>query len=138
MLMPKRYKYRKVQRGVLRGKSKDGNTLAFGDVGLRAIGTSFVTSRQIEAVRICITRELKREGKVWIRIFPHKPYTRRPAETRMGKGKGDIDHYDAVVQPGRIMFEIGGVSEELAEKALKKASYKLPVKCAIIHKKGVD
>ena len=138
MLMPKKYKYRKAMRGVVKGKSKDGNTIAFGDAGLRALSTAFMTSRQIESVRVAVNRELKREGKLWIRIFPHKPYTKRPAETRMGKGKGDVDHYVAIVQPGRIMFEIAGVDIELAKKALKKAAYKLPVKTAVIVKKDID
>ena len=134
MLMPKKYKYRKHQRGVVRGKSKDGNQVSFGEVGLKAISTAFVTSRQIESARVCINRELKREGKLWIRIFPHKPYTKRPAETRMGKGKGDIDHYVAVVQPGRVLFEIGGVRRALAQSALNKARYKLPLKCSLVFK----
>ena len=135
MLMPKKYKYRKVQRGVVRGRSKDGNEVSFGEAGLRATSTGFVTSRQIESARVSINRVLKREGKLWIRIFPHKPITKRPAETRMGKGKGEVDHYVAVVQPGRIMFEIGGVDINLARKALEKAAYKLPVKADYVAKK---
>jgi large subunit ribosomal protein L16 len=138
MLMPKKYKYRKIQRGVLKGKSKDGNTLSFGEIGLRAISTAFITARQIEAVRVTIMRELKREGRLWIRIFPHKPYTKRPPETRMGKGKGDVEYYVAVVQPGRVMFEIAGVPEAAARSALKKAGYKLPCKTAILSKRGID
>lgn len=134
MLMPKKYKYRKHHRGVVKGKSKDGNSVSFGEIGLRAFSTAFVTSRQIESARVCINRELKREGKLWIRIFPHKPYTKRPAETRMGKGKGDVAHYVSVVQPGRIMFEVGGVSEKLAVSALSKARYKLPLKSGIVFK----
>lgn len=134
MLMPKKYKYRKHQRGVARGKSKDGNYVSFGEVGLKALSTAFVNSRQIESARVCISRELRREGKLWIRIFPHKPYTKRPAETRMGKGKGDIEYYVALVQPGRIMFEIGGVSKKLAVSALSKARYKLPLKADVVFK----
>jgi large subunit ribosomal protein L16 len=138
MLMPKKYKYRKQMRGSLKGKSKDGNYLSFGEIGLQAKATSFITSRQIESVRVCVTRELKREGKLWIRIFPHKPVTKQPAETRMGKGKGDVDQYVAVAQPGRIMFEIGGVSLDRARSAFKKAAYKLPMKVSIVEKKGID
>ncbi len=134
MLMPKKYKYRKHQRGAVKGKSKDGNHVSFGEVGLRAVSTAFISSRQIESARVCINRELKREGKLWIKIFPHKPYSKRPAETRMGKGKGDVDHYVAVVQPGRVMFEIAGVSRELAKSALNKARHKLPIKCSVIFK----
>lgn len=136
MLMPQKYKYRKQQRGKIRGKAKDGVTVAFGDVGLQALGSGFISSRQIESVRVAINRELKREGKLWIRIFPHKPYTKRPAETRMGKGKGEVDHYDAVVQPGRIMFEVGGVKVPLAISALRKAAYKLPIKTSVIMRRG--
>ena len=135
MLMPKKYKYRKHQRGIVKGKSKDGNNVSFGTHGLAATSTGFVSSRQIESARVTINRVLHREGKLWIRIFPHKPYTKRPAETRMGKGKGDIDHYQAVVQPGRVVFEIGGVDPNLAIRALKKASYKLPVSAIVIKKK---
>jgi large subunit ribosomal protein L16 len=136
MLMPAKTKYRKLQRGRIHGKSKDGNTVCFGDLGLRALESAFITARQIESVRIAITRELKREGKLWIRIFPHKPYTKRAAETRMGSGKGEVEYYMAVVQPGRILFEIGGVTPELAKTAFGKAAYKLPIKTAIITKKN--
>ena len=132
--MPKKYKYRKQQRGVVHGRSKAGNEIAFGEFGLRAASTAFVTSRQIEAARVCINRVLKREGKLWIRIFPHKPYTKRPAETRMGKGKGDVDHYLAVVKPGRIMFEVGGIDSALGREALRKAAYKLPVCSDVVTK----
>ena len=134
MLMPKKYKYRKHQRGVVKGKSKSGDQVSFGEVGLRATSTAFITSRQIESARVCINRELKREGKLWIKIFPHKPYTKRPAETRMGKGKGDIDHYIAVVQPGRVMFEVAGVKPDLAKSALNKARHKLPIKSVVVFK----
>ncbi len=135
MLMPSRTKYRKMQRGRVKGKSKDGNTVAFGEVGLRALATAFITSRQIESVRIAITRELKREGKLWIRIFPHKPYTKRAAETRMGSGKGEVEYYVAPVQPGRIVFEIGGVDLALAKKAFEKAQYKLPMRTIVVVKR---
>ncbi len=136
MLQPAKYKYRKVQRDRIKGKSKDGNTVAFGDVGLRALSSGFITSRQIEAVRVCIMRELKREGKLWIRIFPHKPYTKRAAETRMGQGKGEVEYYVAPVQPGRIVFEIGGVDAVLANKAFAKAAYKLPIQTGVVQKRN--
>lgn len=136
MLQPAKYKYRKVQRDRIKGKSKDGNNVSFGDVGLRALSSGFITSRQIEAVRICIMRELKREGKLWIRIFPHKPYTKRAAETRMGSGKGEVEYYVAPVQPGRIVFEIGGVDHALATKAFDKAAYKLPIATSVIIKRN--
>ncbi len=132
MLMPKKYKWRKVQRGRIRGVSKGGVKLEFGNIGLVATSLGLVNSRQIEAARVSISRKIKREGDLFIRIFPHKPYTKRPAETRMGKGKGDVDHYDAVVKPGRIMFELMGVEEELAAEALKKAAFKLSVKTRVL------
>ena len=128
MLMPKKYKYRKVQRGKARGLSKGGNDVVFGEYGLSAQSIGFITSRQIESARVSINRELKKEGKIWICIFPHKPITKRPAETRMGKGKGDVDHYCSVIKPGKILFEIGGTTKEKAFSAFKKASYKLPLK----------
>ena len=132
MLMPKKYKYRKVQRGKATGLSKGGNAVCFGDFGLSANDIGFITSRQIESARVCINRELKKEGNYWIRIFPHKPITKRPAETRMGKGKGDVDYYAAVVKPGRILFEVSGVERTRAMRALKKASYKLPVSTRLV------
>lgn len=132
MLMPKKLKWRKQQRGVVRGFSKAGNQVDFGQWGLAAMSAGYVSSREIEAVRITISRELKREGSLWIRIFPHKPITKRPAETRMGKGKGEIDHYVAVVKPGRVMFEVGGVAEKKAVKALEKATYKLSVDAKVV------
>jgi len=135
--MPKKYKFRKEQRGKVKGKSKSGVSISFGDAGLKALSTGFISSRQIEAARVCINRVLKRQGKLWMRIFPHKPYTKRPAETRGGSGKGDVDHYIAVVQPGRILFEVGGVSGELAAAALRKAGYKLPVKTIVVMKNSV-
>ncbi|MFN5927569.1 MAG: 50S ribosomal protein L16 [Roseiflexaceae bacterium] len=132
MLMPKRVKYRKMHRGNNRGMSHNGNTVAFGDFGLLAVEPAWITSRQIEAARRAISHHVKRGGKVWIRIFPDKPITLKPAETRMGSGKGAVDHYVAVVKPGRIMFEIGGVRPEVAMEALHLASAKLPIACKII------
>ena len=137
MLQPKKYKWRKHHRGVVKGNSKGGNEVSFGEYGMMAGSNGFITSRQIEAARISISRELKREGNLWIRIFPHKPITKRPAETRMGKGKGDVDHYVAVVQAGRVMFEIGGVAEKIAVRALNKAGYKIPVKTKVVTRKLV-
>ena len=135
MLMPKKVKHRKVQKGRMRGKAGRGAEVSFGQYGLKAITADWVTSRQIEAARIAINRYVKRGGKVWIRIFPDKPITRKPAETRMGKGKGSLDHWVAVVKPGRIMFEIDGVTEEDAKEALRLASHKLPVKTKIVSRK---
>jgi large subunit ribosomal protein L16 len=132
MLIPKRTKYRKQFRGRMKGKATRGNTVAFGEYGLQSLEPSWITSRQIEAARRAMVRYMKRRGKLWIRIFPDKPVTKRAAETRMGKGKGSVDHWVAVVKPGRVMFEIGGVPEELARGAMQRASYKLPVKCQII------
>ena len=134
MLMPKKYKYRKVQRGRVRGLSKGGNEVCFGEFGISAQGLGFINSRQIEAARVMISKELKKEGKYWIRIFPHKPITKRPAETRMGKGKGDVDHYCAVVKPGKILFEVGGVGKEKAFRALQRASYKLSVATQLVER----
>lgn len=128
MLMPKRVKYRKQFRGRMRGKASRGAEVQFGDFGLQAVEPAWITSRQIEAARRAIVRHIKRRGKVWIRIFPDKPVTKRPAETRMGKGKGPVDHWVAVVKPGRVMFELGGVSEEIAKEAMRLASHKLPIK----------
>jgi large subunit ribosomal protein L16 len=130
--MPKRTKFRKQQRGRLKGKSYRGNTLAFGDYGIQALEPAYVTTNQIEAARVAMTRTMKRGGKVWIRIFPDKPYTKKPLETRMGKGKGNVETWVAKVLPGRIMFEIAGVSEEVALEALRLAVHKLPMKCRIV------
>ena len=127
MLQPKKVKYRKIQRGKRRGKAQTGNTVHFGEFGLQATEVAWVTSRQIEAARRAIVRHLKRGGQVWIRVFPDKPVTSRPPETRMGKGKGAVDHWVAVVRPGRIMFEVGGIREELAREALLLAAQKLPI-----------
>jgi len=128
MLMPKRVKYRKAHRGRRRGKAYKGSRVNFGDFGLKAMEAGWITSRQIEACRVAVTRKMKRDGKVWIRIFPDKPVTKKPLETRMGKGKGAPEFWVAVVKPGRIMFEVAGVSKEIAMEALKLASHKLPIK----------
>jgi large subunit ribosomal protein L16 len=128
MLMPKRVKYRKQMRGRMKGKAHRGAEVHFGDYGLQALEPGWVTARQIEAARRAIVRAMRRRGRVWIRIFPDKPVTQKPAETRMGKGKGSVEFWVAVVKPGRIMFEIGGVDDDLAKEALRLASYKLSVK----------
>ncbi|MFH0933038.1 MAG: 50S ribosomal protein L16 [Nitrospirota bacterium] len=127
MLMPKKVKYRKMQKGRMDGKAYRGSTVSFGEFGLKALEPGWVSSRQIEAARIAITRHAKRGCKVWIRIFPDKPITKKPAETRMGKGKGALEYWVAVVRPGRILYEMSGVSEELAKEAFRLASHKLPV-----------
>lgn len=132
MLMPKRVKYRKAQRGRRKGKAQRGHRVAFGDFGLKAMGNGWITSRQIEACRIAITRTMKRDGKVWIRIFPDKPVSKKPLETRMGKGKGAPEFWVAVIKPGRIMFEVSGVTKEVAHEALNLASHKLPIKTKIV------
>jgi len=132
MLMPKRVKYRKTQRGRMCGKAYRGSSVSFGDFALKTIEPGWITSRQIEAARVALTRHLKRDGKVWIRIFPDKPISKKPAETRMGKGKGAPEFWVAVVKPGRIMFEVGGVNIALAEEALNLASNKLPVKTKFV------
>ena len=134
MLMPKRVKYRRVQRGRLKGKAVRGNTLAYGDYGLVALEPAWITSNQIEAARIAMTRFTKRTGKVWIKIFPDKPVTEKPAETRMGSGKGSPEYWVAVVKPGRILFEMNGVSRDDAKEAMRLASHKLPIKCKFIEK----
>lgn len=138
MLMPKRVKRRKVFRGRMKGKAHRGNFVAYGDWGLVAQDPCWVTSQQIEAARIALTRHTKRGGQVWIKIFPDKPVTEKPAETRMGSGKGSPEYWVAVVKPGRIMFEIAGVSEEIAREALRLASHKLPVKCKIVAKETAE
>jgi large subunit ribosomal protein L16 len=132
MLQPKRTKYRKQQKGRNRGLAYKGSAISFGSFGLKSMEFSRITSRQIEAARVALTRNMKREGKVWIRIFPDKPITTKPAEVRMGKGKGALDHYVAEVQPGRILFEIEGVSQELAYASLRKAAQKLPIICKTV------
>ena len=134
MLMPKKTKYRKSFRGRRKGNSKGGNVVAFGDFGIQAVETSYVTARQIEAARRAMTRYIKRGGNIWIRIFPDKPITKKPLEVRMGKGKGNVEYWVALVQPGKIMFEMAGVEEELAREAFRLASAKLPVKTHFIKK----
>jgi len=132
MLMPKRVKYRKQQRGRMNGKAVRGSRLAFGQFGLKALDPHWITARQIEAARVAMTRYVKRTGKVWIRIFPDKPCTQKPAETRMGKGKGAPEYWVAVVKPGRILFELDGVSESVAKEALRLAAHKLPLKTKFV------
>ncbi len=134
MLLPKRVKYRRQQRGRMTGVATRGNTVTYGEFGLQALEPAWITSNQIEAARIAMTRYIKRGGKVWIKIFPDKPITAKPAETRMGSGKGSPEYWVAVVKPGRVMFEIGGVSEELAKEAMRLAANKLPIKCKFITK----
>ena len=134
MLLPKRVKYRKQMRGRMTGKARRGTVVNYGDYGLQALEPAWITSRQIEAARVAMTRYTKRGGKVWIKIFPDKPITQQPAETRMGKGKGSPEYWVAVVKPGRVMFEIGGVSEEVAREALRLASHKLPIKTKMVKK----
>ena len=138
MLMPKRVKYRRVHRGRLKGKAMSGNKVTNGSYGLVALEPAWITSNQIEAARIAMTRYIKRGGKVWIKIFPDKPITEKPAETRMGSGKGSPEYWVAVVKPGRVMFEIGGVSEEVAREALRLAMHKLPVKCKFVKREAED
>jgi len=137
MLMPKRVKYRKQQRGTMTGKAKGGTTVHFGEYGLKALEAEWVTARQIEACRVTIVRTLKRNGKLWMRIFPDKPVTKQAQDSRMGKGKGNVEMWVSVVKPGKIMFEIGGVSEDLAKKALKKASDKLSIRTKIVQRHAV-
>ena len=134
MLMPKRVKYRRVQRGRMTGAASRGITVTHGDFGLQALEPAWITSNQIEAARIAMTRYIKRGGQVWIKIFSDKPITKKPAEVRMGSGKGAVEYWVAVVKPGRVMFEIGGVSEELAREAMRLAANKLPIKCKFITK----
>ena len=134
MLMPKRVKYRRVQRGRMKGKASRGNVVTYGEFGLQAMEPGWITSNQIEAARIAMTRYTKRGGQVWIKIFPDKPVTAKPAETRMGSGKGSPEYWVSVVKPGRVMFEIAGVPEETAREALRLASHKLPIKAKIVQK----
>ena len=137
MLMPKRVKFRRVQRGRLKGKASRGNTVTNGNFGLMALEPAWITSNQIEAARIAMTRYIKRGGKVWIKIFPDKPITEKPAETRMGSGKGSPEYWVAVVKPGRVMFEMDGVNEEVAREAMRLASHKLPIKTKFVTKEDV-
>ena len=136
MLMPKRVKYRRVHRGRLKGKALRGNTVTYGDFGLQALEPAWITANQIEAARIAMTRYTKRAGQVWIKIFPDKPITEKPAETRMGSGKGSPEYWVAVVKPGRVMFEIGGIDEAQAREALRLAAHKLPIKCKFVVKEN--
>jgi large subunit ribosomal protein L16 len=138
MLEPKRIHRRRVHRDKLKGNAQRGHTLAFGNFGLKALEPKFITSRQIESCRVAIARSLQREGKTFIRIFPDRPVTSKPAETRMGKGKGALDHFIAVVKPGRILFEIAGVSEDKAKEALRRASHKLPIKTKFVKRRDLD
>ena len=132
MLMPKRVKYRRVHRGRMKGKALRGNKVVYGDFGIQALEPGWITSNQIEAARIAMTRYIKRGGQVWIKIFPDKPVTEKPAETRMGSGKGSPEYWVAVVKPGRILFEVAGVSEEVARAAMTRAIHKLPIKCKFV------
>ena len=138
MLMPKRVKFRRVQRGRMKGKASRGNTLAYGKYGLVATEPAWISSVQIEAARIAMTRYIKRGGKVWIKIFPDKPITEKPAETRMGSGKGSPEYWVAVVKPGRVMFEMDGVTEEQAKEAMRLAANKLPIKCKFVKKADLE
>ncbi len=138
MLMPKRTKYRKQQRGRMSGKTKGGASVSFGEFGLKAMEACWLTNRQIEAARVALTRHVKRGGKIWIRVFPDKPVTKKPAETRMGKGKGSPEHWVAVVKPGRILFEIEGVSEQLARSALHLADIRLPIKTKFVRRADTE
>lgn len=134
MLMPKRVKYRKQHRGRMKGQASRGTEVSFGDYGLQALEPSWITSRQIEAARRAVVRFVRRGGKLWIRVFPDKPVTAKPAETRMGSGKGNVDHWVAVVKPGRVLFEISGVSEEVAREAMRLAGHKLPIRTQFVAK----
>ena len=136
MLQPKKTKFRKQQKGKIKGNAQRGSQIAFGSFGIKSMDEGFLTSRQIEAARIAVTRYMKREGKVWIRVFPDKPITSKPAEVRMGKGKGALDHWVAVVKPGRILFEIDGVTKEEADQAFKDAGHKLPMKTKIVARRA--
>jgi large subunit ribosomal protein L16 len=138
LLAPSRTKYRKQHRGRMKGTAQRGSRIAFGEFALQALEPCWLESRQIEAARIALTRYMKRGGKVWIRVFPDKPITSKPAETRMGSGKGAVDHYVAVVKPGRIIFELGGVSEEVAKEAIRLAIHKLPIQCRFIKREEAD
>ena len=138
MLVPKRVKHRREFRGKMRGEAKGGKEVAFGEYGLQATTSHWITNRQIEAARIAMTRYMKRGGKVWIKIFPDKPVTKTPAETRMGKGKGALEYWVAVVKPGRVMFEISGVPEDVAREALRLATHKLPIRCKVVSRADLE
>jgi large subunit ribosomal protein L16 len=135
-LSPARTKYRKSQKGSLKGNAKRGNTLAFGEFGLQSLSRGPMTGRQIEAARVCIARHLKRKGKIWIRVFPHKPVTKKPAEVRMGSGKGGVEYYVAQIKPGAVLFELGGIPATIAKEAFRLADAKLPFKCRFIVREG--
>lgn len=137
MLMPKRVKHRRVHRGRMKGKAQKGNTVTYGEYGLVALEPAWITANQIEAARIAINRKIKRGGKVWIKIFPHKSVTQKPAETRMGAGKGSPEYWVAVVKPGRVMFEMAGVNEDLAREAMRLAANKLPIQCKFVKRDEV-
>jgi len=136
MLMPKRVKYRRQHRGRTKGKAQRGSEILYGEYGLQALEPAWISDRQIEAARVALTRHIKRGGKVWTKIFPDKPVTKQPAETRMGKGKGAPEYWVAVVRPGRIMFELSGIPEEIAQEAIKRATYKLPIKARFVKREG--
>ena len=138
MLMPRKVRHRKVQRGRMTGMAKGGTRLAFGEFGIQALEPGWLTNRQIEAARIAMTRHIKRGGKVWINVFPDKPYTKKPAETRMGSGKGNPEGWVAVIKPGKVMFELAGVPEDLAREALRLAGHKLPVRTKFVRREGAD
>lgn len=138
MLMPKKTKYRKAHRGRMRGLAKGGTEVNFGDYGLQALEPGWLTNRQIEAARVAITRHVRRGGKVWINIFPDKPITKKPAETRMGSGKGNPEGWVAVIKPGRVLFELSGVNEPTAREAMRLADHKLPIKCRFVRREGVE
>ncbi|RMF99682.1 MAG: 50S ribosomal protein L16 [Acidobacteria bacterium] len=138
MLMPKKVKYRRVQKGRIKGRATRGDKISFGDYGLKALEAGWITDRQIEAARIAMTRHIKRGGKIWIRMFPDKPITKKPAETRMGSGKGAPDHWVAVVKPGRILYEIQGVSEQMAREAMRLAAQKLPIKVKFVTRADME
>jgi len=137
MLMPERVKHRKQQRGRMRGKATRGNYVAFGDYGIQALEPSYITARQIEATRLVLIQAIRKTGKLWIRIFPDKPVTKKPAETRMGSGKGDVDHWVAVVKPGRVLFEMTGISEGEAVRLTEQAGFKLPIKVRLVKREEV-
>ncbi len=137
MLMPERVKYRKQHRGRMKGRAKGGTTVAFGEYGIQVLEPAWITARQIEASRLVLIQSVRKTGKLWIRVFPDKPVTKKPAETRMGSGKGDVDHWVAVVKPGRIIFEISGVSKELAQHLAKQVGFKLPVKVRLVEREEV-
>lgn len=138
MLVPKRVKHRKQQRGRMKGKAVKGTKITFGEFGLQALEPAWITNRQIEAARIALTRYIKRGGKVWVKIFSDKPITSKPAETRMGSGKGEVEKWVAVVKPGRIMFEVAGIEEEVAREAMRLAAHKLPIKTKFVKREGMD